>query len=48
MLWGGFTGTLHAFPHGCLQLLLELVQERVNLLVRFVADRVDLRSEVLA
>jgi hypothetical protein len=39
---------VHAFLHGFFQLLLVLGQKRVNLVVRFVADRVDLRSEVLA
>jgi hypothetical protein len=43
-----FFSIVHAFLHGFCQLLLVLGQQRFNLVVRFVADRVDLRAEVLA
>jgi hypothetical protein len=39
---------VHALLHGLHQLLLVLGQQRFNLVVRFVADRVDLRPEVFA
>ncbi|MCU1272916.1 MAG: hypothetical protein JWO48_347 [Bryobacterales bacterium] len=38
----------HAFLHGFCQLLLVLGQQRFNLVVRFIADRVDLRAEIFA
>jgi hypothetical protein len=37
---------VHAFLHGFRQLLLALGQQRFNFMVRFVADRVDLRAKV--
>jgi hypothetical protein len=39
---------VHAFLHGFFQLFLVLCQQRMNLVVRFIADRVDLRGEVLS
>ena len=38
----------HALLHGFCQLLLVLGQQRFDLVVRCVADRVDLRAEILA
>jgi len=39
---------VHAFLHGFCQLLLVLGQQRFNLVVRFVADRVDLGAKIFA
>ena len=39
---------MHVFLHGFCQLFLVLGQKRLNLVVRFVADRVDLLAEVFA
>ena len=39
---------MHAFLHGFLELLLVVCQQRFNLMVGFVADRVDLRTESFA
>ena len=43
-----FFSIVHAFLHGLCQLLLVLRQQCLNLVVRFVADRVNLRAQVLA
>jgi hypothetical protein len=43
-----FFSPVQAFQHGFHQLLLVPGQQRVNLVVRFVADRVNLRAELLA
>jgi len=43
-----FFSRVHSFLHGFCQLLLVLGQQRFNLVVRVVADPVDLGAELLA
>jgi hypothetical protein len=41
-----FLSVVHAFLHGFRQLLLVVCQKRFNLMMRFVTNGVDLRTEI--